>query len=134
MNVIDFHPDELLDREIDGTLSLEERRRLDDHLVRCQQCRLERQLREDFELELGAGDDATHVQTVVSGALRATRPPERNPAGHPQRASALRSRSSLAPSGATWRKRFILLLAATMLLATGLAAADVLALMRANAA
>ena len=64
MNVIDFHPDELLDREIEGTLSSDERRRLDDHLERCVQCRLERQLRDDFELELRTSDDANDVQTV----------------------------------------------------------------------
>jgi anti-sigma factor RsiW len=45
MKVIDFHPDDLLDLEIEGTLSPEEKRRLGEHLESCMECQLERQLR-----------------------------------------------------------------------------------------
>jgi hypothetical protein len=112
MKVIDFHPDDLLDREIEGTLSQDERRRLREHLDRCGQCQLERQLRSDFEAELGVREDARHIQSFVSGALRAARSPA----------------SRRAPKNKAmhvWRRRFVFLFAATMVFATGLAAAEV---------
>ena len=112
MKIIDVHPDDLLDREIDGTLSGDERRRLRDHLERCMQCRLERQLRSDFEEEQSAVDDARDIQSFVSGALRAARTP-----------TAQRPRRKAASS--TWHRRLVFVLAATMVLATGLAAAEV---------
>jgi hypothetical protein len=106
MNVIDFHPDDLLDREIKGTLSQQESRRLRDHLDRCMQCRLELQLRADFEEELGTGDEARTVQTFVAGALRAA--------------------GGQRPSRpGVWTRRLVVLLAASIVLATGLAAADI---------
>jgi TolA-binding protein len=110
MKVIDFHPDDLFDREIAGTITADERRRLLEHLDRCMQCRLERQLRSDFEVELGSRGDATNLQSFVTGALRATRSP----------ASRRPSRKAVN----AWRRRFVFLFAATMVLATGLAAAE----------
>ena len=112
MKIIDVHPDDLLDREIEGTLSGDERRRLRDHLERCMQCRLERQLRSDFEEEQSAVEDARDIQSFVSGALRAARAP-----------AAERPRRKAASS--TWHRRLVFMLAATMVLATGLAAAEV---------
>src|SRR5439155_6547847 len=76
------------------------------------QCQLERQLRSDFEAELGVREDARDVQSFVTGALRAARAPESR-------------RPSRAPAANAWRRRFVFLLAATMVLATGLAAAEV---------
>jgi hypothetical protein len=82
MKVIDFHPDDLLDRELSGVLSASEQRRLLEHLEQCQTCRLERQLRADFRAELAwpALDQA--LQSSVSGALRAASE-ARAPAGLP---------------------------------------------------
>ena len=51
MNVIDVHPDDLFDRELAGTLTEEERARLDAHVAKCEACQLERQLRADFRAE-----------------------------------------------------------------------------------
>jgi TolA-binding protein len=112
MKVIEFHPDDLLDREIEGTLSPGDQRRLREHLERCKQCQLERQLRFDFEAELGSHQDATNIQSFVTGALRAA-------------GSSATRRSARPKAVNVWRRRFVFLLAATMVLATGLAAAEV---------
>lgn len=57
MNVVDLHPEELLDKEASGGLSPEERTRLDAHLLRCEACRFERLARADFASELHAFDE-----------------------------------------------------------------------------
>ncbi len=54
MNVVDLHPEDLLDKDAAGDLDATERDRLDAHLARCVACRLERQLRLDFSEELAA--------------------------------------------------------------------------------
>ena len=74
MTIIDMHPDDLLDRELSGTLSPSEQRRLAEHLSQCPGCRLERQLRDDFSHELVASRAPDMLQTFVSGALRAALP------------------------------------------------------------
>jgi tetratricopeptide (TPR) repeat protein len=74
MTIIDMHPDDLLDRELSGTLSPSEQRRLAEHLAQCPGCRLERQLRDDFSHELVASRAPDVLQTFVSGALRAALP------------------------------------------------------------
>jgi tetratricopeptide repeat protein len=74
MTIIDMHPDDLLDRELSGTLSPSEQRRLTEHLVQCATCRLERQLRDDFSHELVTARAPDVLQTFVSGALRAALP------------------------------------------------------------
>lgn len=74
MTIIDMHPDDLLDRELSGTLSASEQRRLAEHLSQCPGCRLERQLRDDFSHELVASRAPDMLQTFVSGALRAALP------------------------------------------------------------
>jgi hypothetical protein len=74
MKIIDMHPDDLLDRELSGTLALPEQRRLEEHLGQCAGCRLERQLRDDFSRELSSLRAPDVLQTFVSGALRAALP------------------------------------------------------------
>jgi hypothetical protein len=69
MKVLEFHPDDLLDRELAGTLSPSDGRRLEQHVRECASCRLERQLRVDFEQELAPGSPQG-LQTFVSGAMR----------------------------------------------------------------
>ncbi len=62
--VTDLHPEELLDKEAAQTLSPEERVRLEAHLVRCADCRWEREARRAFELESLETDEA------LAGALQ----------------------------------------------------------------
>lgn len=57
MNVVDLHPDDLLDREARGALTEQERARLDAHLAVCVACRFERVARDDFAME-DAGEPA----------------------------------------------------------------------------
>ncbi len=51
MNVITLHPEELLDRDRDGSLSPAERNQLDAHLAGCPECRLTQQATADFAAE-----------------------------------------------------------------------------------
>lgn len=52
MGVVDLHPDELIDRAARGTLSTDERARLDAHLAGCVACRFEIKARDDFSDDL----------------------------------------------------------------------------------
>lgn len=45
---IDLHPEELIEREVDGDLTDAERARLEAHLRHCPACRMERRVRMDF--------------------------------------------------------------------------------------
>lgn len=105
MKVIDVHPDELLDRELRGTLSGEERAHLEQHLAHCVACRMERALRSDFAAEDDLADDA--IQAHLSGVLAAAhqaRPP--------------------APAAPRRVSRGAIAAAAAVLLASGLATAQ----------
>jgi len=113
VTVIEFHPEELLEREGSGTLSAAEQWRLAEHLARCASCRIEHQLRADFERELGLQTAPGTLHALVSGALRAAHAPERLPeveATAPVRVRRLRRPLATA-------------LAAALALGTGLAAA-----------
>jgi TolA-binding protein len=50
----ELHADDLLDREIRGVLTIEERARLEEHLAVCSVCRFERTVRADFRAEFAA--------------------------------------------------------------------------------
>jgi TolA-binding protein len=52
MNVVDLHPEDLLDKDARGVLTDAERVRLESHLARCTTCRFERELRADFADEV----------------------------------------------------------------------------------
>jgi TolA-binding protein len=54
MRVVDLHPEDLLEKEAQGSLEAGDRARLEAHLAHCAACRLERQLRADFADELEA--------------------------------------------------------------------------------
>ncbi len=69
MNVIDLHPEELLDRAARGALSQGERVRLDAHLARCTACRAEQAMRLDFADELEGDDRPSAILGLVAGAL-----------------------------------------------------------------
>lgn len=131
MSAIDVHPDDLLDAELRGALTGDQRARLDDHLARCAACRMERVLRADFDEELRTAGHAPSLQSFVSGALRATAsmaPPE---APEAARADAPRKDEPSPPREATAstpgrrpRRTLVWLAAAAVLLAAGAAAAD----------
>lgn len=103
-----MHPEELLDREQRGALNAAERELLQAHLARCAACRLERQLRVDFERELGDGV-CTDITGVVSTAMQACELPEADESA--QRASA--------PMKGRMGRRWVALLAACALLGMG---------------
>lgn len=69
MKIIDVHPEELLDRELRGQLSDDQRVLLDAHLAQCESCRLERLLRADFAAEAARACEAD-MQSFVLGALQ----------------------------------------------------------------
>lgn len=73
MNVVDIHPEDLLDKDARGELSTDERGRLDAHLARCSACRAERMLRLDFADELDGEDRPSALIDLVQGALAAPR-------------------------------------------------------------
>jgi hypothetical protein len=75
VTVIEVHPEELLDRELRGTLTEREHQLLVAHLKRCSACRMERQLRADFERELSVPGQALDLQMFVSGAMQAIENP-----------------------------------------------------------
>jgi tetratricopeptide (TPR) repeat protein len=111
MTVVDLHPEDLLDRDASGELTALERARLEQHVARCASCRVERQLRADFRDEDGPGD--VDVQRLLAGVLapgaELTAPDAPRPAVAKRGVSRLRLRP--------------LLLAAALLLVTGVAGA-----------
>jgi tetratricopeptide (TPR) repeat protein len=70
VTVIAFHPDDLLDRELRGLLSDDERGRLDAHLAGCAVCRLERSLRADFAEEAAVMVAPKGLSSFVTAALQ----------------------------------------------------------------
>jgi TolA-binding protein len=67
---VDVHPEDLFDREHDGTLTAEERRRLDSHTLQCAACALVRGAVRDFAAQRYAapGDDML-IARLASEAL-----------------------------------------------------------------
>jgi putative zinc finger protein len=116
MTIIDMHPDDLLDRELSGTLSPADQRRLLEHLAQCSSCRLERQLRDDFAGELAATRAPDALQTFVTGALRAALP------ANGTTPVALQA-PALPPARRSSRRRAALL-ATALVIASGAAAAQ----------
>ncbi len=115
MNTIDVHPDDLLEREVAGTLSAADARRLAAHVAHCASCRLERQLRADFDQELGLQTAPVMLQALVVSALRAAQPPGASDA------RGTNARQSLAVRRPG--RRIAALLAVGVALSAGLAAA-----------
>lgn len=119
MKVIDVHPEDLLDRELAGTLSDDQRALLDVHLASCESCRMERLLRADFAAEAARAGDA-QLQSFVLGAL------QRVAAGEalPQAAGAEALAAPVAVPAQRTRRRVwaLLALASVLLMAAGAAA------------
>ncbi len=115
MNLIHVHPEDLFDKERQGTLTADERRHLDMHLSCCAVCRCERTLQADFNDEFSQRQsDGTSLAALVSGALERGLPETEVPAD----AWRGRRRSRFIPRGGR-----AMLFAATLVLACGLAAA-----------
>ena len=57
---VDVHPEDLFDREQEGTLTADERRRLDSHTIQCAACAIVRSAVRDFAAQRNPipGDDA----------------------------------------------------------------------------
>lgn len=89
MNVVDLHPEELLDKELTGALSADERTRLDAHLAVCAACRFERIARDDFRVALDA----------ESQGPRADAPPPKRVASPRTRVAVLLAAAVLVVSG-----------------------------------
>jgi hypothetical protein len=121
MTVVDFHPDDLLDRDAKGLLARDEQKRLQEHLSRCAVCRLELQLRQDFRAEFAPYEEATSVQRFVIDALSAASTRRELSA---EATGASVDIEQLAPSRRRWQRNLIAPLASMLLLVTGFAAAQ----------
>jgi TolA-binding protein len=118
MNVVDLHPEDLLDKDALGTLEEGERVRLEAHVSHCSACRFERQLRADFALDLDS--DAPSERLANLGTLPIELLPDR-----PDAASAAKKDESRAVLRPVRRRKtgFVWLFAAAVLLVGGAAAA-----------
>jgi TolA-binding protein len=99
VSVIAFHPDDLLDRELRGLLTDDERARLSAHLAGCAVCRLERSLRADFAEEASVLVAPKGLSSFVTAALQEVQaevvdalpaPPQAVPAGFAARGRVTR--------------------------------------------
>jgi TolA-binding protein len=116
VSVVDLHPDHLLDKEIRGELDAGERERLEAHIAQCATCRLERQLRDDFAVELEREslppDVAGLVETLARSPAAAPPAPAPPPARDAAPPMVLVRRSPR-------RKIVLLVVAATLTLVAG---------------
>jgi TolA-binding protein len=69
MRGVDLHPEDLLEADARGELSLDERERLEWHLAQCEVCRFERLAREDFRRELERQDEGLDISRLLTQAL-----------------------------------------------------------------
>ena len=68
MSSLDLHPDELLDKAAQGSLSADEAVRLEAHLALCTVCRFEQQVKKDFAAE-AMSLPALDVDSLITRAL-----------------------------------------------------------------
>ncbi len=106
MTVVDLHPEDLLERDAQGSLESGERARLEAHLAHCAACRMERQLRLDFAGELEAEIPLEKViglgieQVVVAAPQRESVVVLRGPRRRRHRAVWLLAAAALLVGGA----------------------------------
>jgi TolA-binding protein len=74
MTVVGLHPEELLDKLLEGELTSSERERLRAHLEACDVCRFEYQTRLDFQSEALALEATSPPPLVPLAPLRAPKP------------------------------------------------------------
>lgn len=123
MNVVDLHPEDLLEKERCDALEPAERERLDAHLVRCAVCRMERQLHADFAEELES--ESSFEKALGLGIERLSAELPIPAPSHTQLAKGTEDvASKVAPVPARRRRTgVVLLLTAAALLVGGAAAA-----------
>lgn len=103
MNVVELHPEDLLEKEARGEISAVERERLDAHVARCLACTLERQLRADFADELAA--DPEPGARTLADEVDEPAPSSRRPRRRPLRVAWLAAAAALLiVGGATARE------------------------------
>jgi len=123
-----LHPEDLLDKVARGTLTEDERERLDAHLAQCSACRMEQLLRADFEAD-GGGDRISYT-SLVEGALGAVASQGAQPGPKapvvPKRADEPGdvAPAPRVPAPAPWKRFALLFAAAFVLLATAAAASE----------
>jgi TolA-binding protein len=130
MNVVDLHPEDLLEKDARGALTDAERARLEAHLERCVTCRFERSVRSDFATELEECELSPHALAALVEGRRsdprtgapedAELPPRRSPPSAPL--APLAPLVSLAKARSR-RGRWVWLGAAAALLVGGAAGA-----------
>jgi TolA-binding protein len=121
MIVVELHPEQLIDKEIQGRLSEDERVRLNAHVAACSVCHLERLSRGDFRNDFVVEANRAKLSRIVSLALE-----EAGLAGGTPDVSGERS-TVRAPAGraprVSLRTRLAVSLAAALLMASVVAAA-----------
>jgi len=117
MKVVDIHPEELIDKLAEGTLTLAERERLDAHLRQCSSCRFESAVRSDLASDTPAFEERPQLTFPASEQAQRALVAQREPLAAPPSLS-VRPRS---------RHRWALsLLAAALVLCAGGAMAAVI--------
>jgi hypothetical protein len=114
MSIAELHPEHLLDKHGQGTLSESERATLEAHVAKCASCRFELEVRADFADEMAndaVRDSGLHRLVEVAAKTEVPKPA---PAPAPERATT-RRRSRLG----VW-----LFAAAAMLVVAGAAASE----------
>jgi hypothetical protein len=69
MTVVELHPEPLIDKELSGTLTADERLRLESHVATCSVCRFERLARADFRQHFLAEAHRAKLAAMVSLAV-----------------------------------------------------------------
>jgi TolA-binding protein len=87
MSVVDLHPEDLIDKLAEGSITPAERERLDAHLAGCAACRLEYAARSDFESDVAKEVHARPSLLTPSTALKMGLPEVDPPARSAPRAS-----------------------------------------------
>lgn len=126
MNVVDLHPEDLLDKDARGELTDVERTRLEAHCAQCAACRAERRLRLDFADERSEDgiEDAQFSSELIAIALGSAKAKKPETAVEPEAAPAPKKTPSVRPAAQPRRLARVLLLAAAALLGVTAAAAN----------
>ncbi|HEY3255586.1 MAG TPA: tetratricopeptide repeat protein [Polyangiaceae bacterium] len=117
MKAVDIHPEELIDKLADGSLTLAQRERLDAHLAQCASCRFEIAVRADLTEDAPAIEQRPQLTIPGSATkVRALGLPHEQPAARGSRSLRVRAR----------RRWPLSLLAAALVLCAGGAMAAVI--------
>ncbi|HET7538494.1 MAG TPA: tetratricopeptide repeat protein [Polyangiaceae bacterium] len=116
MKVVDLHPEELIDKLNEGSLTLAERERLNAHVAQCSSCRFELAVRADLAADASAFEGRPQLTPPRADARERSEIQELLPAV-PREQRALEGPRSVRPRS---RRRFsFALLAAALVLSAG---------------